>query len=138
MKTVKKLFAVFSILLLFAGCAETNSINEGAISSKSEFTITAETTIVTTTVTTTQQTTETTTAVNKSTAKTKAVTTAKKTEAATKKAAQSGGGKTVYIAPKSGKKYHYKSQCGNGKYVSISIDEAKAKGYTPCKKCAGG
>ena len=43
--------------------------------------------------------------------------------------------KTVYITPK-GKKYHYKTPCGVGNFVPISIDEAEKIGYSPCKKCA--
>lgn len=40
---------------------------------------------------------------------------------------------TVYIAD-NGKKYHLK-KCGKGNYHTISLDEAKAKGLKPCKKC---
>ena len=41
---------------------------------------------------------------------------------------------TVYITP-TGKKYHYSSNCGNGTYIPVSLDEAISKSYEPCKKC---
>lgn len=42
---------------------------------------------------------------------------------------------TVFIT-KSGSKYHFSSNCGNGTYFESSLEEALAKGLTPCKKCA--
>lgn len=45
---------------------------------------------------------------------------------------------SVYIAASgNGKKYHTSSSCSGMKgTISMSIAEATAKGYTPCKKCA--
>lgn len=45
--------------------------------------------------------------------------------------------RTVYIT-KTGKRYHYDGNCGNGEYIPSTLAEAKAKGLTPCEKCAGG
>ncbi len=44
---------------------------------------------------------------------------------------------TVYVG-KTGTKYHSKS-CGTlkGKGIPMSLDDAKASGYTPCQKCGG-
>ena len=42
--------------------------------------------------------------------------------------------KTVYIT-KTGKRYHYDSKCGNGKYYASTLSEARKKGLTPCQKC---
>ncbi len=40
--------------------------------------------------------------------------------------------------PKSGKKYHSNPKCSNMKDPShVTIDEAKDRGFTPCKKCYG-
>ncbi len=49
--------------------------------------------------------------------------------------ASSGG--TVYVT-KTGKKYHYDSNCNGGTYIQSTLSAAEAKGLTPCKKCAGG
>lgn len=46
-------------------------------------------------------------------------------------------GRTVYITP-TGKRYHYDNNCNGGTYIASTMDEALAKGLTPCKKCAGG
>lgn len=40
----------------------------------------------------------------------------------------------VYFT-KSGKRYHYINNCGKGTYYECTIEEAKEKGLTPCKKC---
>lgn len=45
--------------------------------------------------------------------------------------------RTVYITP-TGKRYHYDNNCNDGTYIPSTMDEALAKGLTPCKKCAGG
>lgn len=36
---------------------------------------------------------------------------------------------------KTGSKYHYKNPCGNGTYYPCTLDEAIAKGLSPCDKC---
>lgn len=62
-------------------------------------------------------------------------------EAAAQQQAQSEAsesqGRTVYITP-TGKRYHYDNNCNGGTYIPSTMDEALAKGLTPCKKCAGG
>lgn len=42
-------------------------------------------------------------------------------------------GTTVYVTP-TGSKYHT-HKCGNGTYTESSLDAAKSRGLTPCKKC---
>lgn len=49
-------------------------------------------------------------------------------------ASKTTNSKVVYITP-TGKRYHYDSKCGNGKYIKSSLNEALKKGLTPCKKC---
>lgn len=46
-------------------------------------------------------------------------------------------GRTVYVT-RTGKKYHYDSNCNGGTYMESTLSAAKARGLTPCKKCAGG
>lgn len=41
----------------------------------------------------------------------------------------------VYITP-TGKRYHFISTCGGENSYDVTLSEAKAKGLTPCKKCA--
>lgn len=43
--------------------------------------------------------------------------------------------RTVYITP-TGKRYHYRSTCGGKNSTSTTLNNAKARGLTPCKKCA--
>lgn len=43
----------------------------------------------------------------------------------------------VYVT-KTGKRYHYDSNCGNGTYYESTLSQAQSRGLTPCKKCAGG
>ena len=43
--------------------------------------------------------------------------------------------RTVYVT-KSGKRYHYNAHCGNGNYYESTLSDAKARGLTPCQKCA--
>lgn len=45
--------------------------------------------------------------------------------------------RTVYITP-TGKRYHYDNHCNGGTYIESTLDEALARGLTPCQKCAGG
>ncbi len=47
------------------------------------------------------------------------------------------GDRTVYVT-KTGKRYHYDSNCNGGTYTESTLSAAKSKGLTPCKKCAGG
>lgn len=43
--------------------------------------------------------------------------------------------RTVYVTP-TGKRYHYRSTCGGKNSTSTTLNNAKARGLTPCKKCA--
>lgn len=43
--------------------------------------------------------------------------------------------RTVYITP-TGKRYHYRSTCGGKNSYAVTLDQAIAQGFTPCKKCA--
>lgn len=42
--------------------------------------------------------------------------------------------RTVYIT-KTGKRYHYDSNCNGGTYIASTLAEAQARGLTPCQKC---
>lgn len=44
--------------------------------------------------------------------------------------------RTVYVT-KSGKRYHYDNSCNGGTYFESTMDEALARGLTPCQKCVG-
>ena len=46
-------------------------------------------------------------------------------------------GQVIYITP-TGTRYHYDSHCNGGTYIPSTLEEALARGLTPCKKCAGG
>lgn len=50
--------------------------------------------------------------------------------------AQNVQGSTVYIT-KTGKKYHHDSSCNGGTYIASTLDDALARGLTPCQKCIG-
>ena len=58
---------------------------------------------------------------------------------AARPSASAAGGATVYIAPYHGKKYHRSPSCrglNNADATQpISIEQARARGYTPCKIC---
>lgn len=45
-----------------------------------------------------------------------------------------GESRTVYIT-KTGKRYHYDSNCNGGTYIASTLAEAQARGLTPCQKC---
>ena len=48
-------------------------------------------------------------------------------------------GRTVWINTKSGYRYHLRScQYVKSSSTSVSLETAKARGYTPCKKCGPG
>lgn len=49
---------------------------------------------------------------------------------------QQSNSRTVYVTP-TGKRYHYSSSCNGGSYSPSTLDEARARGLTPCKKCVG-
>lgn len=58
----------------------------------------------------------------------------KKTEEPTRSTRQSSD--MVWIPTKGGKKYHSNSSCSNmDNPEEVTLDEAKAKGFTACKKC---
>lgn len=66
---------------------------------------------------------------NNSSKKTSSTSTTKKETTSSNK-----NGQTVYIT-KTGKKYHYLNNCGNGTYYKTTLSEAKKKGLTLCEKC---
>lgn len=39
---------------------------------------------------------------------------------------------------KTGKRYHYDSNCNGGDYYEVTLSQAENAGLTPCQKCAGG
>ncbi len=65
--------------------------------------------------------------------------TTKKPKETTKKAEEittkQTSGKTVYRTP-SGERYHFDPECGGKNSYSVSLDDAKSSGLTPCQKCA--
>lgn len=46
----------------------------------------------------------------------------------------SSSSRNVYVT-KSGKRYHYDSSCNGGTYYESTLEAAKNRGLTPCKKC---
>lgn len=54
-------------------------------------------------------------------------------EAQSQQAAEPAQGQTVYVTP-TGSKYHT-HKCGNGTYSPATLEEAQARGLTPCSKC---
>lgn len=44
--------------------------------------------------------------------------------------------RTVYVT-RTGKRYHYSSSCNGGNYYASTLDEALARGLSPCSKCIG-
>lgn len=46
-------------------------------------------------------------------------------------------GHKIYVT-KTGKRYHYDPNCNGGTYYESTLEEALARGLTPCEKCAGG
>lgn len=48
---------------------------------------------------------------------------------------KANNGRSVYRTP-SGKRYHFDSECGGKNAYSVSLDDAKSSGLTPCQKCA--
>jgi len=57
---------------------------------------------------------------------------------AAEKAAQAEAAKprTIYVT-KTGKRYHYDGSCNGGTYYASTLENALARGLTPCKKCVG-
>ena len=43
-------------------------------------------------------------------------------------------GHTIYVT-KTGKRYHYDPNCNGGTYYESTLEEALARGLTPCEKC---
>jgi hypothetical protein len=66
--------------------------------------------------------------------KVSAKTTAKSSKKSTNKSSKSTSSKNVYIT-KTGKRYHYDSNCGNGTYYKTTLSDAKKRNLTPCQKC---
>ncbi len=51
-------------------------------------------------------------------------------------AKQKSNSRTVYVTP-TGKRYHYSGSCNGGSYSPSTLENALARGLTPCKKCVG-
>lgn len=49
--------------------------------------------------------------------------------------ASNDNSRTVYVTP-TGKRYHYISTCGGKNSTASTLNKAKARGLTPCQKCA--
>lgn len=68
--------------------------------------------------------------------------TARNNNAYTAPAPTTPQGEIVYIAPDTGKKYHLSQGCRGfnnaNQVISMSVDQARAQGYEPCKICAKG
>ena len=65
----------------------------------------------------------------------KEVTTEKKTTTEKVETTKKSTSRTVYRTP-SGKRYHFDPECGGKNSYSVSLDDAKDAGLTPCEKCA--
>ncbi|MGO5027597.1 DUF4236 domain-containing protein [Candidatus Agathobaculum pullicola] len=57
-------------------------------------------------------------------------------EAAAAATAQTTG-RMVYVTP-TGKRYHYSASCAGKNATEATLEQAQARGLTPCKNCAGG
>lgn len=40
----------------------------------------------------------------------------------------------IYVT-RTGQRYHYNPNCNGGTYYESTLEEAQARGLTPCKKC---
>lgn len=97
-------------------------------STRQEQTVTPSTSTKTTTTTKTDTKTETPAPAE---TKTETTTTAQASQPATQNE------RKVYRT-KTGKRYHYDSNCNGGDYYEVTLSDAQNAGLTPCKKCAGG
>lgn len=62
-------------------------------------------------------------------------TSTKKTTTQSTSATTKDNSRTVYVTP-TGKRYHYISTCGGKNSTASTLNKAKARGLTPCQKCA--
>lgn len=62
-------------------------------------------------------------------------TSTKKTTTQSTSATTTDNSRTVYVTP-TGKRYHYISTCGGKNSTASTLNKAKARGLTPCQKCA--
>lgn len=62
-------------------------------------------------------------------------TSTKKTTTQSTRATTKDNSRTVYVTP-TGKRYHYISTCGGKNSTASTLNKAKARGLTPCQKCA--
>lgn len=127
-------FVIFLIIGSFSSNENTGA-NEPTTNITTTMQTTQSTTETTTETTTAVITTETTTQTTTEKTTTKAATTTSTTKKQTTTAAQNQNSMEVYRTP-SGKRYHYISTCGGKNSYSVSLNEAKAAGLTPCQKCA--
>lgn len=112
-----------------------------------ETTTVTTTTIITTTTTTVPITTTTTIPVTEATTTTAIITTTEYVPPATEaieittaapETVQYNSSVVYVAASGNGKKYHSNPKCSNMKGTnSLTVDDAVARGYTPCKKCYG-
>ena len=61
--------------------------------------------------------------------------TSKKKQTSSSSNSNNSHGKLVYATPK-GKRYHFDPDCGGKNSYQTTLDAAKARGLTPCNKCA--
>lgn len=150
--TKKKLFfssLIIATSLTFMACGNTNTASQTTETSSTTQQVTS-TTAATKQTTTAQATTKQPTTTKSTETKSKQTTTTaqSKTSATENVAVQSetepvatepdttkSAGGSVWIDD-TGKKYHKKSTCSNmDAPYQVSVDEATARGYKPCKKC---
>ena len=62
-------------------------------------------------------------------------TSTQKTTTQSTSATTTDNSRTVYVTP-TGKRYHYISTCGGKNSTASTLNKAKARGLTPCQKCA--
>ena len=62
-------------------------------------------------------------------------TSTKKTTTQSTSTTTTDNSRTVYVTP-TGKRYHYISTCGGKNSTASTLNKAKARGLTPCQKCA--
>ncbi len=130
MKRITKcscLLLVIALLFSLCGCTAMETVNSQAESVLTDISSTTRSTEESTTTTTARPTTTTTAKPTTTTIK----------PTTTTASAEEPVSETVYIT-KTGKRWHRDSHCNGGTYYESTLDAAKRRGLTPCKKCAGG
>lgn len=116
------------ISVVTGGGDDSSKDKDSTPSTRQEQTVTPSTSTKTTTTTKTDTKTETPAPAE---TKTETTTTAQASQPATQNE------RKVYRT-KTGKRYHYDSNCNGGDYYEVTLSDAQNAGLTPCKKCAGG